>query len=134
MFPSLYILILYITLSPLFTVNGFFGCTLLAVVVSPLTSLVNSDASICGVLSIDGAWPFIDIINFLNAKSKYFFSSFITVLLSEKSTFSFSTLTTGWSLVGSGFSTDQYVDFVVVYEPDISSLIDSIFALIGIEI
>ena len=124
---------MYTTLSPLFTVNGSLVCTLLAVVVVPLISLANSVASICGVLSIDGAWPFIDIMNFLNAKSKYFSSSFITVLLSLKSIFLYSTFTTGWSLAESGFSTDQYVDFVVVYEPDISSLIDSIFALVGTE-
>ena len=69
MLPSLYTLILYITLSPGFTASASLGCTLFVVVIAPFFNFSNSCASIAGVLSTVGATPFIDVMNFLKAKS-----------------------------------------------------------------
>ena len=60
-FPSLYTLIVYVTVSPTTTSNGVFGC---------LYVIFPSLYSTCGILDVT-AFPLISVMNFLNAKSKY---------------------------------------------------------------
>ena len=97
-------------MSPVFTSKASLGCTLFTVSVSPFSNLDNSSFEICGVLSASGAWPAIETINFLKAKSNTSSGSgsgvSVFIILSSKGTSSFSTITTGWSLV-LGFATDQ---------------------------
>jgi len=102
---SLYTLILYLTISPFCTINGFFGCKYVLVVSVPVAVLeylkfASFVLSILGILLTVGACPSTDSMNFLNAKS-YFFSScgfsptgillFLTYLL-----ICLSIPTTGW--------------------------------------
>ena len=109
--PSLYTLIVYTTESPVFTVRGFLGCIFSAVVITP--SLKSSKASllIFGTLLVVGSTLFIDVMNFLNAKSK-FSSTYVNFILSLYSCFSLSIITTGWSASGAP-STDQKLILVL---------------------
>ena len=76
--PSLYILIVYVTISPTCTDKGVFVCLYVAVViVLPFSSVVpNFDVSTTGSLTyvpslFFNSSSFNDTMNFLNAKSKF---------------------------------------------------------------
>ena len=108
----MYTLIVYVTISPLFTCIGSFGCLYSAVVVSSSLPSFNGDTSIFGTLVslCDKLSPFIAVINFLNAKSK-FCGTYSTSVESLKSLFPFSITTIGCSELSLPL-TVQYVTFV----------------------
>ena len=69
--PSLYTLIVYVTISPFSTLTGFFVWLYIAVV-SPFNSVLTSTFGSLLVIFLS----FIPVINFLKDKSKYFPSIF----------------------------------------------------------
>ena len=73
------------------------------------TKFCNSVELIVGtLLSLPvNVFPLIEVINFLNAKSNSLSGSFWASICPVIGLFPFSTCTTGWSLLGSGFATDQ---------------------------
>lgn len=71
--PSLYILIIYVTISPFLTVTGVLVCVYIAVVFKVFLLFINGVTSTCGSLfsspKLSSSVPLTFVINFLNAKS-----------------------------------------------------------------
>ena len=77
-------------MSPVDTFNGSFVCVLWVVVVSNASDEPSANAFkfawvITGSLETVGATPFIDVMNFLNAKSNAFVTGFNTSKSSSSS-------------------------------------------------
>ena len=112
---------MYVTISPVSTVKGFFVCVFTAVVLNPVRPVAKS-SNACAVitgslLSTCLATPvalLIPVMNFLNAKSNSFGISLTWIIFSSLKTFgAFCTITTGWFLCAIFADVDQYVISVV---------------------
>ena len=104
----MYILIVYRTVSPVFTSSGVFVCVFVTVFIVPFFKFVIVSAVTSGSLLVVTATLFIFVMNFLNAKSnsdKLKFTCTLNVFVSG------STIATGCSLVILLFT----VQYVIVF-------------------
>ena len=125
-------------MSPAFTVNGSFVCVFVTVFPESNSALPFAKAfklswDITGSLETLGATPFIDTMNFLNAKSNFALYTFCSSL-SLKDFVSFFTIAIGCVTLIWAAGADQYVIVLPVVFPDMLNTTFERLSLTGTEI